>query len=130
MDSNIIIYDGDCFLCNNFIQRIINNDNNLFKIIDQRSDSYIKYKNKFFLSSTFETIYFLKDDTCFYEKSDAIIQILLKCNNKYRFIGIVVQLFPKQVRDFLYIKVSKNRFIFGKKKTCSIPNSNILKRTI
>jgi predicted DCC family thiol-disulfide oxidoreductase YuxK len=129
MDSNIIIYDGNCFLCNNFIQRIINNDNNLFKIIDQRSDSYIKYKNKFFLSSTFETIYFLKDDTCFYEKSDAIIQILLKCN-KYRFIGIVVQLIPKQLRDFLYLKVSKNRLIFGKKGTCSIPNSNILKRII
>ena len=130
MNDNIIIYDGDCFLCNSFIDRVIKNDNNLFKIIDQRSKLYIAYKSKYLLSSTFDTIYFLKDDILLYEKSDAIIQILLRCKSKYRFIAKLIQLIPKQVRDFLYLKVSKNRFLFGKKDSCAIPNSNIINRTL
>ncbi|WP_396191510.1 thiol-disulfide oxidoreductase DCC family protein [Flavobacterium sp.] len=130
MNDNIIIYDGDCFLCNSFIDRVIKNDNNLFKIIDQRSKLYVAYKSKYLLSSTFDTIYFLKDDILLYEKSDAIIQILLRCKSKYRFIAKLIQLIPKQVRDFLYLKVSKNRFLFGKKDSCAIPNSNIINRTL
>lgn len=76
-----------------------------------------KYNFKEFYLSTI--IFVQKNKT--YDKSSAIIKILLNLRFFYK-MSILFYLIPKNIRDFIYTTVAKNRYKwFGKKEICSIP---------
>lgn len=129
-NHNIILYDGLCFYCNSFILQILKNDNGYFKVVDQNSVNFNDYIIKYSLENNSETIYFIDSYGSIYEKSDAIIKILNNCNYKYKSIGFFLALIPKTIRDFFYVKFSKNRHNYFKTNNCVIPSKEIINRTL
>ncbi|WP_367181297.1 thiol-disulfide oxidoreductase DCC family protein [uncultured Polaribacter sp.] len=126
--KRIILFDGECFLCNSFINFVIENNNFNFYFLDQRSQKFSFYQKKFRLDDTLNTIYLIEDNKV-YSKSKAIKLILKRCGILGYIIFLFLQILPKFLSDYIYQLISKNRFFIFKKK-CVIPNKKIKSRTI
>jgi predicted DCC family thiol-disulfide oxidoreductase YuxK len=126
--KGIILFDGECFLCNSFINYVIDNDNSNFYFLDQRSQKFSFYQKKFKLKNNLNTIYLIEGNEV-YSRSKAIKLILKRCGILGYVIFLFLQALPKFVSDYVYKLISKNRFFIFKKK-CAIPNKKINSRTI
>lgn len=61
-----------------------------------------------------------------YDKAEAVIQILIKLGGIYKFMGIVLKVFPLVILNMLYEFIARNRYrIFGKNDACLIPTNEI-----
>jgi predicted DCC family thiol-disulfide oxidoreductase YuxK len=110
-DGNIIIvFDGYCILCDNFVKWIAKKDKD--------------YKIHF---TTFESNYINNN---LFKKSEAVILCLktIKCS---KILISVFEIIPKTILDIGYSLVAYFRYkIFGKKKICSLPNTIISERIL
>ena len=127
---NIILFDGVCNLCNNFVPFLIKYDkNNIFRFAAMQTKAGENIIQEYNVLNDRKSIILIKQGTVFY-KSDAIIEIAKQITGwpsilKYGF------LFPKFLRDGIYDLIAKNRyFLFGKKDTCSTPSEKDIKKFI
>ena len=109
MELTILYYDGLCVLCNKSIRFIINRDRkNQFKIglldafkSEDKHDSVV-----------------LVHKGIKYNYSNAIIKSLVLIGGVYK-LAVILYVFPKSFRDFIYKIIAKNRYKwFGKHNTC------------
>ena len=109
MEQTILYYDGLCVLCNKSIRFIISRDRkNQFKIglldafkSEDKHDSVV-----------------LVHKGIKYNYSNAIIKSLILIGGVYK-LAVILYIFPKSFRDFIYKIIAKNRYKwFGKHKTC------------
>ena len=109
MELTILYYDGHCVLCNKSIRFIINRDRkNQFKIglLDA-------FKSEDKLDSVVLVHKGIK-----YNYSNAIIKSLILIGGVYK-LAVILYIFPKSFRDFIYKIIAKNRYKwFGKHNTC------------
>tara|TARA_Y100001954_G_scaffold152016_1_gene161476 strand:- start:441 stop:830 length:390 start_codon:yes stop_codon:yes gene_type:complete len=109
MELTILYYDGLCVLCNKSIRFIINRDRkNQFKIglLDA-------FKSEDKLDSVVLVHKGIK-----YNYSNAIIKSLILIGGVYK-LAVILYIFPKSFRDFIYKIIAKNRYKwFGKHNTC------------
>lgn len=125
-DRKIIFFDGDCYLCNSFVQFVIHkcpSGNFYFSPLQGEIGKKIlpKYVPNFMqIEQNMETIYFW-DGKNIYDKSSAIIKILSFFSFPWRLLS-VCWIIPKPIRDFFYTKISKNRYKWFGKNSCMIPN--------
>ena len=109
MELTILYYDGHCVLCNKSIRFIINRDRkNQFKIglLDA-------FKSEDKLDSVVLVHKGIK-----YNYSNAIIKSLILIGGVYK-LAVILYVFPKSFRDFIYKIIAKNRYKwFGKHNTC------------
>ncbi len=105
----IILYDGICILCEDFLQKIISADYNEVLRFASLQGSGIQNLN---------TVLLIDDGNVYY-KSD----VLLRLNELIDFdYHSWVKYLPRGLRDFSYTIVANNRYNwFGKKETCQIP---------
>jgi predicted DCC family thiol-disulfide oxidoreductase YuxK len=109
----IIIYDGECILCNRFVQFILKRDKSKqFRFTPlqdvEKKDSY-------------DTVYLLKNGTI-YTHSNAAIRILSMMGFPWNGFRIFAFL-PTFIRDGIYRFISANRYRwFGKKDSCFVPS--------
>ncbi len=127
---NIILFDGVCNLCNNFVPFLIKFDkNNIFRFAAMQTKAGENIIQEYGVLNDRKSIILIKEGLVLY-KSDAIIEIARQITGwpsilKYGF------LFPKFLRDGIYDLIAKNRYyLFGKKETCSIPSEKDSKRFI
>ena len=127
---NIILFDGVCNLCNNFVPFLIKFDkNNIFHFAAMETKAGENIMQEYRVLNDRKSIILIKEGVVLY-KSDAIIEIARQITGwpsilKYGF------LFPKFLRDGIYDLIAKNRYyLFGKKETCSIPSEKDSKRFI
>ena len=127
---NIILFDGVCNLCNNFVSFLIKHDkNNVFKFAASQTEAGVNIISLYSLSGMEKSVILIKNEIVFY-KSDAIIEIAKNMTGwplifKYGF------LVPKFIRDSIYNVIAKNRYyLFGKKTNCPIPTETDRKRYI
>lgn len=127
---NIILFDGVCNLCNNFVPFLIKYDkNNIFRFAAMQTKAGERIMQEYRVLNDRKSVILIKEGIVLY-KSDAIIEIAKQITGwpsilKYGF------LFPKFLRDGMYDLIAKNRyFLFGKKDTCSTPSEKDSKRFI
>ena len=127
---NIILFDGVCNLCNNFVPFLIKYDkNNIFRFAAMQTKAGENIIQEYNVLNDRKSIILIKEEIVLY-KSDAIIEIAKQITGwpsilKYGY------LFPKFLRDGIYDLIAKNRYyLFGKKETCSIPSKKDSKRFI
>lgn len=128
-DGNIIIvFDGYCILCDNFVKWIAKKDKyNKIHFTTFESDyinknySEIKLKN---------SVVVINSKKIFFKKSEAVI-LCLKTIDYNKTLIAVLEIIPKTILDIGYSLVAFFRYkIFGKKKICSLPNTIISKRIL
>jgi predicted DCC family thiol-disulfide oxidoreductase YuxK len=127
---NIILFDGVCNLCNNFVPFLIKYDkNNIFHFAAMQTKAGENIMQEYDVLNDRKSIILIKQGVVLY-KSEAIIEIAKQISGwpsilKFGF------LFPKFLRDGIYDLIAKNRYyLFGKKETCSIPSEKDSKRFI
>ena len=133
--KKIILFDGVCSLCNNFIVFIAKNDKkDIFRFLPLQNKNINQFIDKKNINiKDLKSIVLIEDKNPKY-KSNAAIEILINLN-KIFLLCTVFYIIPRIIRDLIYELIAKNRYkIFGRVENCSIlkskMNSEILKKKI
>ena len=127
MKKTIIVFDGYCILCSNFVSFIT-------KLDKDDEFRFTTFESKFISNnypkiSLQDTVFVIDPSENILTKSKAVIFCLKKIKKLYM-ISILLRIFPVIFLDFVYGLVSRYRYkLFGKKIECSYPNK-ILKSKI
>ena len=119
----IVFFDGVCNLCNGFVDFVMkhNQDRDIFYCSLQSQSAQDLLTAKSVDLTSLSTIFFLEDDKL-YSESDAIQKIAQSLHGWPKVLGSITSIFPKCVRNWMYRKVSKNRYhLFGKNESCRVP---------
>ena len=115
----VVLFDGACGLCNNFINILIKvSQPDRIKIVALQSEAAAKI----FDSQTKypDSIIYYADGNCLYY-SNAVIAIGRNVGGFFRLVSEFYAILPKKLRDELYKWLAKNRYkFFGKKDTCRL----------
>lgn len=125
--NEIIIFDGECFICNRFYKWLLRNDKkNHFMFTNIQSKFYSENSN---IDKSKDSIIVIRNNKILYE-SDAINYIFKKTKTQ-SFLRFILSIFPRFISNSIYRTIAKNRYnFFGKKETCYIPDEDELKRFI
>lgn len=128
-NTQIILFDGVCNLCNGFVQFLIKRDKKArFKFASLQSESGQSLLLKFNLPpDDFHSFIYIKGDS-HYTKSTAALNVLKDMGGPWKLFYVFI-LTPKFIRDFIYSSIAKSRYkLFGKRETCMVPTPDIKKR--
>lgn len=119
--TKLILFDGECMLCNKSVQLIINNDpNKLFKFASLQSPFGKSMLTKIGADSTTLNSIVLIEDTTYYIKSTAVLKIMKELKG-YAAWYRILKLFPSSFLDALYNITARIRYkLFGKTEYCEI----------
>ena len=120
-NNNLILFDGQCKLCNAWCNFILRHDkNNVFTLIPIQSDIGQDFlKNNNYPTEQFETMLYVENNII-YEKSTAFIKVTKHFRYPIKTL-FIIKYIPKVIRDFVYNQIAQNRYkIFGKCSACTI----------
>ena len=133
-NSNVIFFDGYCFLCNRIVDFLISKDRNQllqFASIQSEFASKMFSSQQMFIleDQKLSTVVFLQKGKI-KTKSEAVIAIISTFGGVYR-LANVFHVIPRSFRDFLYMFVANRRYRwFGKRDFCRMPTDEDLGRLI
>ncbi|MEX2485582.1 MAG: DUF393 domain-containing protein [Brumimicrobium sp.] len=107
-DKRIVFYDGGCGFCNSSVQRIIDKKKKAFYFTAIQSDFAKEFLEKKGVKVDMTTLYYWEKGKLF-DKSSAVIRIAKDMKGLYPLIYYFGILFPKPIRDYIYLLVARNR---------------------
>lgn len=127
----IILFDGECNLCNTSVQFIIEHDKRAtFRFSSLQSNYGQQFLKKYRLSSSSFNSMILIDGNKHYFKSSAILRIAKELNGCWPVFYFFIVI-PAFVRDFFYTLIARNRYrLFGKIESCWLPTIELKARFI
>lgn len=126
---NIILFDGQCNLCNSSVKFIIKRDaGGVFKFASlQSSVGKALLAQVGMVDERLRSFVYIEDGTA-YTKSDAALRVAKKLSYPTKLLAVFI-IVPKFIRDFVYNLVARNRYrIFGKANTCMMPTKELQAR--
>ena len=128
LNSEIIIYDGICVLCNYFIRFIIRKDKKAhFKVTNLQSD-FTKTKYPEILAV--DSVAVILEDGRILQKSKAVYYILQKVKILF-FLRILIYIFPTFFSNIIYDFIALIRYkLFGKYTYCPVLKGDLKNRVI
>ncbi|MFP3599404.1 thiol-disulfide oxidoreductase DCC family protein [Chryseobacterium sp. SIMBA_029] len=129
-DKYIVFFDGDCGVCNFWVQWILERDKkDYFMFASLQSDFGQKFLSERGLETKeFNTMYLWKPKEYYLIKSRAILQIANLLGGIYKLSGIG-KLLPVFLSDKAYDVVSRNRMKLANQK-CFLPDQHQRKKFI
>lgn len=127
IEKKIILFDGVCNLCNDFIQFVIKRDSeDIFRYASLQSDIGKQLTSERQIDTkTIDSVILIAPGVTYYVKSDAALEIG-KHLKGYRTISGVLYLIPKGLRNIVYDFIARNRYKwYGKKDQCMIPTPEL-----
>lgn len=130
-NKHIIFFDGDCGVCNFWVQWILQRDNkNQFMFASLQSDFGQKFLSERNLDQKqFNTLYLWKFGSYYLIKSNAIIKVLDLLGGFYSLGSWIGKIVPKFISDQIYDMISKNRMKISNQK-CFLPTPDERKKFI
>ena len=126
--KDIVVFDGVCVLCNRFFNWLIKNDKDE-KFMYTNFQSDFSKKNNLKLKDI-NSVAVIKTNGEKVYKVQAVYYILKKID-RYFIVQILLKLLPLFLTNICYDIIANFRYrIFGKYKTCIIPNENVRKNFI
>ncbi|GGA77512.1 thiol-disulfide oxidoreductase DCC family protein [Ornithinibacillus halotolerans] len=126
--ERIILFDGECNLCNNTVQFVIKRDpKGIFKFTALQSrvgEGLLKEKK---IPNDWDSFILIEGEKV-YTKSTAALKV---CRNLSGFIKLlyVFIIIPSQLRNPIYNFIARNRYKwFGKRDSCMIPTPELKER--
>lgn len=132
LHTNLVLFDGECNLCNGFVQFLIRQDKKQLlrfgtlqradrKFQNQKSTDINTIKRK---SNTPTSVVYIRKGQQ-YMRSNAVLYILKDLGGIWLFTQIF-WLVPRSWRDVIYEWVGRNRYKwFGKKTSCMMPTPEL-----
>ncbi|WP_435623301.1 thiol-disulfide oxidoreductase DCC family protein [Flagellimonas sp.] len=121
MEKSIIIFDGECNLCNGVVGWLLRNtDLDIFDFVPFQSTYGQEILSAHgFNTDTLETVVLL-DDTGVHTLSDGFLKIIAKIP-EWQPLSVLLSLVPRTLRDGVYKLAAKNRVRwFGKSQFCTV----------
>ncbi len=119
-----ILFDGFCFLCSAFAQKLIKKLKGEVDVIAMQSERGEILLQQHKLALQPDEVIVINVNGEIISGAPAILFLLDLTKGFWRFCGKVASILPKRVISLLYRLISKNRYLlFGKRKTCYIPHS-------
>jgi predicted DCC family thiol-disulfide oxidoreductase YuxK len=126
----IVFFDGDCGVCNFWVQWILERDKkDQFMFASLQSDFGQKFLSERGLeTNVFNTMYLWKPGRYYLIKSRAVLEIAILLGGIYKlsFIGKII---PAFLRDKAYDLISRNRMKLANQK-CYLPDQHQKKKFI
>ena len=117
--SKILLFDGDCNLCNSTVQFVIERDKKAFiKFTSLQSAMGQKIMQAYHIPAHYvSSIVFFEDGKVYY-KSTAALRLFKNLNGLWK-LTYVFMIVPKFIRNWVYDFIARNRIKwFGKAETC------------
>lgn len=121
-NSNIILFDGVCNLCNGFVQFIIRRDpEGIFRFASLQSEAARRLLTDHGYSGyPLESVVFIQNGKT-YEMSAAVLQIFKTLGGLWQVFSIF-RIVPEGFRNKIYRFIARRRYHwFGKKAACMVP---------
>lgn len=130
MGKHIVFFDGDCGICNFWVQWILKRDhNNRFLFASLQSDFGQQFLTERKLNTeVFNTLYLWKPNHYYLEKSNAVLQIANILGGIYK-LSAIGKIIPRFFSDTIYDLISKNRMKLANQK-CYLPTPDERKKFI
>jgi len=127
-EKALVLFDGECNLCNSSVQFIIKRDRQAyFTFASMQSEAGASRMARYGLPQNINSFVLIEYDTAF-TKSDAALRICRQLSGAWKLL-LVFSMIPKPIRDYLYSIIAKNRYKwFGKRDSCMIPTPEIRSR--
>ncbi len=106
--DHIVFYDGECGFCNRIVKFILKYRKVDFYFIALQSKTAQDLLAKYNVKMSMNTLYLIENRKL-YDKSSAGLRILKGLESFYPILFFIGNLFPKRLRDFIYMKISKYR---------------------
>ncbi|WP_298791587.1 DCC1-like thiol-disulfide oxidoreductase family protein [uncultured Allomuricauda sp.] len=121
MKKNVIVFDGECNLCNGVVGWLLrfapNDQFHMVAFQSPHGQELLLQHN--YPTQQLETV-ILFDEQGKHTHSDGFLRILAKIP-KWQLVGAILTYVPKIIRDNIYTLAAKNRVKwFGKSQTCAI----------
>jgi predicted DCC family thiol-disulfide oxidoreductase YuxK len=119
----IIFFDGECNLCNGFVDLLLQIDRDaIFYLTPLQGKTAATLLPPLPVDREAWSIFYL-DEQQLYSQSDAAIQIAKRLGGLWMLLSFT-QLFPIPFRNHLYRIIASNRYRwFGQRPTCRIPSN-------
>ncbi len=121
MKTNIIIFDGECNLCNGVVGWLL-------KLVPVESFEFVPFQSPIgqrmlsqhgFPTKELTTVILFDEDGP-HTHSDGFLKIVSKIP-KWKLVATLLAFIPRIIRDTIYRLASRNRVKwFGKSKTCTV----------
>lgn len=122
----IILFDGECSLCNSTIQYVIKHDrNDVFRFTPLQSKLGKEICTRIGVSPiNNDTSILYINDNKYYTKSSAAIEVAKNLDSFWKII-IIFKIFPSKIRDYIYDFIAKNRYNwFKNNNNCRLTKVN------
>ena len=127
MEKIVIVFDGFCVLCNNYVSWVANRNPNKNIFFTNFDSNYIK--SNFPQLKLGDTIFIIREDNKILKRSQAI-KFCFKFIRLNYFLKTLINISPNFLLDIFYRIIAANRYkLFGKNKICSVPEG-IIKENI
>ena len=125
----VLLFDGVCNLCNNWVQLVIKNDPNAqFRFAALQSEVGQQLLKQHNLPQQEFTSLVLLDKGRVYTRSSAALRIARKLSGAWPLLYAFMAL-PASMRDGVYNLVAQNRYRwFGKQESCMLPTPELKAR--
>ena len=123
MGGPIIFFDGECGLCDRFVQFVLRHDpQGLFRFAPLQGETFSAYRAE--LGRTAENTVVLWDEQGFHVRSRAAFRVLARLGGPWSLMGRAGRLIPRPIADLGYRLVARLRFLlFGRVGACSLPDA-------
>jgi len=126
----VVLFDGECNLCNGVVQFLIRHDprGERFRFAAQQSDAgKIILQEHSFPADSLETMAVLANGKLL-ARSDAALELARHLPAPWPILSIG-KIIPRPLRDAMYRLVARNRYrLFGKSDHCMIPTPELKAR--
>ncbi|KIL47355.1 thiol-disulfide oxidoreductase DCC family protein [Jeotgalibacillus campisalis] len=128
--SSVVLFDGDCHVCNWSIQFIMKRDPSAkFKFASLQGDIGRKMTKTYKSDPMIDSVLLVENDQM-WSKSTAALRICRELEGPVRYLSLGL-LIPKPLRDLVYDGIARNRFHwFGRKEQCELPTKEERRRLL
>lgn len=128
-NKTILLFDGECNLCNSFVQFILKNEKNAeIQFCSLQSETGKKTLAQHNINTdSINSLVFIENNIPYF-KSTAALKISRYLKGIYS-LATLFFIIPKFIRDYIYDYIAKNRYKwYGKKESCIVPTGKLLER--
>lgn len=125
--KKVILFDGVCNLCNNFVLKVIKHDTKntfIFTALQSKSGQEIIQHLKID-TTKIDSIILYEPNISYDIKSTAALHIMSEFGGFWK-LSKIFFILPEAIRNKVYDFIAKNRYSwFGKKESCMIPTPEL-----
>lgn len=122
-EDRIVLFDGECILCNASARALIRADHNArFKLAALQSPQGRRLLAWFDLVDEVPQSIVLCEGDRLSLRSTALVRVLWRLGAPYKLLGVTLWLVPRPLRDLGYNAIARNRYrLCGRHARCEVP---------